>query len=196
LGNTSFLLHACLDPRTAEAQEPAARTAHSRLQLALHAQRDPLRDEIREVGRGPVSGGRPADPSRWARRVLGDTHPRGRYTSSSGAPPSTPRLPARTPDGRHINYVVSIPTRFPLNPTGFLSLCGSLYRTNPVTYEGTIRFSFPPSIRFGDRANVVAVADVKALATTTPSCVLRILSPSAQLHVQSAVGTGRGWDNI
>jgi hypothetical protein len=36
----------------AEAQEPAARTARSRLQLALHAQRDPLRDEIREVGRG------------------------------------------------------------------------------------------------------------------------------------------------
>jgi hypothetical protein len=36
----------------AEAQEPAARTARSRLQLALHAQRDPLRDEIRKVGRG------------------------------------------------------------------------------------------------------------------------------------------------
>jgi hypothetical protein len=36
----------------AEAQEPAARTARSRLQLALHARRDPLRDEIRKVGRG------------------------------------------------------------------------------------------------------------------------------------------------
>jgi hypothetical protein len=36
----------------AEAQEPAARTARSRLQLVLHAQRDPLRDEIREVDRG------------------------------------------------------------------------------------------------------------------------------------------------
>jgi hypothetical protein len=36
----------------AEAQEPATCTARSRLQLALHAQRDPLRDEIREVGRG------------------------------------------------------------------------------------------------------------------------------------------------
>jgi hypothetical protein len=35
-----------------EAQEPAVCTARSRLQLALHAQRDPLRDEIREVGRG------------------------------------------------------------------------------------------------------------------------------------------------
>jgi hypothetical protein len=42
----------CLDPRRSEAQEPAARTARSRLQFALHAQRDPLRDEIREVGRG------------------------------------------------------------------------------------------------------------------------------------------------
>jgi hypothetical protein len=38
-----------------EAQEPAVCTARSRLnclQLALHAQRDPLRDEIRQVGRG------------------------------------------------------------------------------------------------------------------------------------------------
>jgi hypothetical protein len=42
----------CLDPRSSEAQETAARTARSRLQLALHAQRDPLRDEIREVGWG------------------------------------------------------------------------------------------------------------------------------------------------
>jgi hypothetical protein len=42
----------CLDPRSSEAQEPAARTARSRLELALHAQRDPLRDEIRDVGRG------------------------------------------------------------------------------------------------------------------------------------------------
>jgi hypothetical protein len=41
----------CLDPRSSEAQEPADRTARSRLQLALHAQRDPLRDEMREVGR-------------------------------------------------------------------------------------------------------------------------------------------------
>jgi hypothetical protein len=36
----------------AEAQEPAVCTARSRLQLALHARRDPFRDEIREVGRG------------------------------------------------------------------------------------------------------------------------------------------------
>jgi hypothetical protein len=35
-----------------EAQEPAVCTARSRLQLALHARRDPLRDKIREVGRG------------------------------------------------------------------------------------------------------------------------------------------------
>jgi hypothetical protein len=35
-----------------EAQEPAVCTARSRLQLALHARRDPFRDKIREVGRG------------------------------------------------------------------------------------------------------------------------------------------------
>jgi hypothetical protein len=42
----------CLDPRDTEAQEPAVCTVCSRLHLALHARRDPLRDEIREVGRG------------------------------------------------------------------------------------------------------------------------------------------------
>jgi hypothetical protein len=36
----------------AESQEPVDYTARSRLQLALHAQRDPLRDEMREVDRG------------------------------------------------------------------------------------------------------------------------------------------------
>jgi hypothetical protein len=36
----------------AEAQEPAVCIARSRLQLALHARRDPLRDEIHKVGRG------------------------------------------------------------------------------------------------------------------------------------------------
>ncbi len=93
----------------------------------------------------------------------GDTHPR------LAPPPSTPRLPARTPDGRYINYVVSISTRFPLtqfplNPTVLLSLCGSLYRANPFAYEATIGFSLFPRRSVGDRANVVAVADVKALA--------------------------------
>jgi hypothetical protein len=38
----------------AEALEPAVCTARSRLQLALHAQRDPLRDEIRE-GQGALA---------------------------------------------------------------------------------------------------------------------------------------------
>jgi ParB-like chromosome segregation protein Spo0J len=50
--NFLYSRHLCLEPRTAEAQERAARSARSRLQLALHAQRDPLRDEIREVSRG------------------------------------------------------------------------------------------------------------------------------------------------
>jgi hypothetical protein len=43
----------CLAPNGGtEAQEPAVCTARSRLQLALHARRDPFRDKIREVGRG------------------------------------------------------------------------------------------------------------------------------------------------
>ena len=50
--NTHLNILSCLDPRSTEAQEPAVCTARSRLQLALHARRDPLRDEIREVGRG------------------------------------------------------------------------------------------------------------------------------------------------
>jgi hypothetical protein len=96
--------------------------------------------------RQPVSGDAP--PSRVTgpressvlQHILeGAKHPR------VVPPPSTPRLPARKPDGRHINYLVT--TRFPLNPTCLLSLCGSLYRANPFTYEATIGFSLPPSIR-------------------------------------------------
>jgi hypothetical protein len=49
----STLVYACLVPKGGtEAQEPAVCTARSRLQLALHARRDPFRDKIREVGRG------------------------------------------------------------------------------------------------------------------------------------------------
>jgi hypothetical protein len=49
---TSFQKVTVLTNGGTEAQEPAVCTARSRLQLALHARRDPFRDKIREVGRG------------------------------------------------------------------------------------------------------------------------------------------------
>jgi hypothetical protein len=79
----------------AEAQEPAARTARSRLQLALHAQRDPLRDETRS-GQGALAR-RHTDGPLWA-ALLKTTVMCEAWRPRTTAPPDPSRTSATSGD--------------------------------------------------------------------------------------------------